>query len=426
MKQVKYFALFVAFAMLATSCVPTEENNEKVIKVAFWGSPEEINIVKEATKEWQLAHPDLRIRFEHTPFSGYTSKILTRVAGGAAPDIIASEVNMFVNFAAKGVLEDLTPYIEKDAEFSMDDFFPEVVERFTVDGQVQAIPRDTAPFACVFYNKDLFDKFGVDYPTDDWTWDDMLEKAQALTVRDAANRVTQYGFYGWAWQNFVYGAGGGFVDNVDKPTRSVLNEEAAKVGLQFYTDLIVKHKVMPTPVALSNLGMGVDTMFSSGKLAMFLSGIWETPALRTRSFRWDVAMFPKGPTGERRFGTGGTGYALLKSSKNKEAAWEVIKALTGPQGQAELARRGLAQPARRSVAESKAFAGGKEPPTNKGMLNKAVRFTVYEPFHLKWREIEAKIVSPELDLLFNGKESVDDAVKKIVPRIDALLASTES
>lgn len=395
------------------------------VHVAFWGSPDEIEIITESLKEWQAAHPQIKIVFEHTPYTGYDSKILTRIAGGAAPDIIATEVDYFVTFASKNVLEDLAPYAAEDTVFSKDAFFPSILGRFTVDGKLLAIPRDVAPFACVFYNKKLFDEAGIPYPSDDWTWDDMLRDARALTKKDANGRVTQYGFYGWAWQNFVYGNGGALVDNVEKPTKSMLDDPKSVEGLQFYSDLMNLYNVMPSRVALSNLGMGIDLMFSSGRLAMFLSGIWETPGLRNYNFDWDVAMFPKNPKGTRAFGSGGSGYAILKTSKHKKEAWEVIKALTGPKGQEQLAKRGLAQPSRVDVASGPSWAQDPAPPANKKMLNEAVKYLTFSPFHPRWREIEEKYLNPELDLVFNGKQSAADAAQKVAPKMTEILQSQE-
>ncbi|MBI4398411.1 MAG: sugar ABC transporter substrate-binding protein [Candidatus Omnitrophica bacterium] len=422
---VRLFSVLISIFLLCTSGCGKKEAipKETMVKVAFWGSPDEIEIITQSIAPWQAQHPEIKVRFEHTPFGGYVSKILTRIAGGAAPDVICTEVNYFVSFAAKNVLENLNPFIEKDAAFDKNAFFPEVMDRFTVDGRLLAIPRDTAPFACVFYNKDLFDQAAVPYPTDDWTWEELLEKAKQLTLRDSSGRVTQYGFYGWAWKNFVYGNGGALVDHVKKPTKTLLDEPKAMEGLGFYVDLINKYKVMPTPVALTNMGMGIDIMFSTGKLAMFLSGIWETPALRQRKFNWDVAMFPKNSQGIRHFGTGGSGYCILKSSKHKEASWEVVKALTGAKGQAELAQRGLAQPALISVAEGPDWAANTAPPANKKMLNEAVRYVIYDPFSPIWQEIEGKYLIEELDLLFNGRITVEEAMKKIVPKINEALAS---
>lgn len=426
--KLKFLAGVLLLTLIATSlngCGKSAGPGEKVteVKVAFWGSPEEIDIITHSIEPWQKEHPEIKVIFEHTPYSGYDSKMLTRVAGGSAPDVMATEVNYFVTFATKNVLEDLTPYIQADTSFPIKDFFPEILDRFTVEQKIYAIPRDVAPFACVFYNKDLFDEAKVPYPTDDWTWNDLLEKAQALTKKDETGRIVQYGFYGWAWQNFLYGNGRNIVDNTKKPTRTLIDDPLAIEGLQFYSDLINKYKVMPTPVALSNLGMGMDVMFSSGRLAMFLSGIWETPGLRNYKFNWDVAMFPKNSKGFRRIGTGGSGYAILKSSKHKKEAWEVVKALTGPAGQIELAHRGLAQPALRSVAESEHWATHPAPPQNKKMLNEAVKYIVFDPFHPKWPEIQAKVITPEFDLLFNGKETAEEAAKKIAPKVNELLAS---
>ncbi len=430
MKNQIFFSVVLLLTLVGSflnGCGNSVTNNSGVVevKVAFWGSPDEIDIVTHSIEPWQKQHPEIKVILEHTPYSGYDSKMLTRVAGGSAPDVMATEVNYFVTFATKHVVEDLTPYIQSDSDFHPTDFFPEIVNRFTVNGKIYAIPRDVAPFACVFYNKNLFDEAKVPYPTDNWTWSELLEKAKALTKKDEAGRIVQYGFYGWAWQNFVYGNGGALVDQVQNPTVTKLDDPLSIEGLQFYTDLINKYQVMPTPVALANLGMGVDIMFSSGRLAMFLSGIWETPALRNYKFNWDVAMFPKNPKGVRQFGTGGSGYTILKSSKHKKEAWEVVKALTSPPGQIELAHRGLAQPALKTVAESEHWATDPGLPANKAMLNKAVQYIVFDPFHPKWPEIQSKIVQPELDNLFNGKETAEQAMKKIAPPINQLLKQKE-
>lgn len=419
------FAFLAGFFLLTVSGCGSQKPKDGVteVKVAFWGGPEEINIITQSIQEWQAQHPEIKIVFEHTPYTGYDSKILTRIAGGAAPDIIATEVDYFVTFASKGVLEDLTPYAEKDREFTTEDFFPAILDRFTVEGKLYAVPRDVAPFACVFINKDLFDKEGIPYPTDDWTWNDLLRIAKQMTKRDASGRIIQYGFYGWAWQNFIYGNGGALVDDVKNPTKTLIDDPKSIEGLQFYADLINVYKVMPAPMALANLGMGVDLMFASGRLAMFLSGIWETPSLRRYDFNWDIVMFPKNNEGIRAFGSGGSAYAILKSSKHKKEAWEVIKALTGPAGQAQLAQRGLAQPSRMSVALGDAWAKNEAPPRHKDMLNEAVKYIVFSPFHSNWREIEERLLIPKLDLVFNGKRSAAEVLQEVAPRINKALRS---
>ncbi|MCM8766336.1 MAG: sugar ABC transporter substrate-binding protein [Candidatus Omnitrophica bacterium] len=420
-KKFLFFLIFFGF-FLSGCGKKLSKDNLPVIKVAFWGTPEEVEIIQSIIEPWQKEHPEIKVELEHTPFAGYVNKILTRVAGGAPPDVICVEANLFVSLWSKGIFLNLNPFLEKEEDFSVTDFFPEVVGRFTVEGKIYGIPRDTAPFACIYYNKKLFDAKGVSYPTDEWTWQDLLEKAKALTEYDKEGRPICYGFYGWAWQNFVYSNGGALVDNVEKPRRCLLDTPESIEGLEFYVDLIHKYRVSPTPNALINLGMGVQMMFMTGRLAMFSSGIWETPILRkAKDFDWDVVMFPKGPKGIRAFGTGGSAYGILKTTKYPEEAWKVVKALTDERAQTILADSGLAQPANRKIAVGEHFADDNRLPLNKKMLNEAVKYIIYEPFHENWREINELYIVPELDMVFNGQKTVKEAMAKIVPEINRLL-----
>ena len=173
---------------------------------------------------------------------------------------------------------------------------------------------------------------------------------------------------------------------------------------------------------MTNLAMGVQGMFMTGRLAMFVSGIWETPGLRKiQDFEWDVAMFPKGPTGKRGFGTGGSGYCILKDSKHPAEAFEVIKALSGRDAQMKLAETGLAQPAIMSIAMSNLWANDGRVPYNKKMLDGAMRYVVYDPFTPVWREAKEMYIIPELDLLFGGKKTALQAVAAFINKVNDLI-----
>jgi ABC-type glycerol-3-phosphate transport system substrate-binding protein len=423
-KKAIFFVGIIAayfFLMLyGSGCGPSVE--KPVIKIAIWGGTDEINMITNFIDRWQREHPEVIAKIEHTPAGSYTNKLLIRIAGGTAPDVMFVEANIFVNFWAMDAFMDLRPFIEKDPDFNLDDFFPEVVNRFSRDGKVYCIPRDTAPFACVYYNKRLFDEAEVPYPTDDWDWYDLLDKAKKLTKRTEDGRIMQYGFYGWTWQNFVYSNGGSIVDDVENPKEFMLDRKEAIEGLKFYADLINKYKVSPSPIEFGNLGMGAQQLFMSEKLAMYQSGFWESTVFRNiEDFDWDIVMFPKGPTGIRRFGTGGSGYCILKSTKYPEMSWEIVKLLASEKAQIALAEMGLTQPAIKSIAMGPHFAENPNPPRNKKMLNEAVRYVVFEPFTPKWREINELHLIPQLDLIFNGAETVEAAMAKVAPEANRLL-----
>lgn len=419
----KITILFLISIFLA--CIKVKEKGTK-IRVMYWGSPEEIKIITDTVSEWQKKHPEINVALEHSKGGpDYISKLLTQVAGNYPPDIAFVEVNVFVPLFEKGIFLDLTPFIQNDKEFNIKDFFEPVVKRFTRGGKIYAIPRDTAPFACVFYNKNLFDREGIPYPKDDWTFDDLLKIAKRLTKRDEKGNIIQYGFYSWCWMNFVYGFGGSIVDNVENPTKCLLGSLESLKGLQFYADLCNKYKVSPAPLVLRTMDQGPIDLFMSGKLAMFSSGIWETPRLRTiTDFDWDVVMFPKGPK-RRGFGTGGSGYAILKGTKHPKEAFEVLKCLAGDWGQQMLGMTGLAQPANKRIAESKYFALNNDKPLNKKMLNKAVQWTIYEPFHSKWQEAQDKYLNEGLDYLFSNQITTKEFAEKYATKINELMFGKE-
>lgn len=419
--MVKKILIFVLLMIPFTGCIVKKDKGVP-IKVAYWGSPEEIQIITETMRKWEKKNPGLHVKLQHSKGGrDYISKILTQMASGDAPDIIFAEVNVFVPMYEKDVFLDLSSFINEDKNFNINDFFQPVVQRFTRNNKIYCIPRDTAPFACVYYNKKLFDEAGIQYPSDNWDFNDLIRISKKLTKRNADGRILQYGFYSWAYMNFIYSYGGRLVDNIENPTKFIMNEKQALKGLQFYIDLCNKYKVSPTPIAIMNLDQGPLDMFMAGKLAMFNSGIWETPRMRTiKDFDWDIVMFPKGPV-KQAFGTGGSGYCIAKTTKYPKEAWKVLKALAGDWGQEMLAKKGLAQPSNKKIANGKYWALSKEKPLNKKMLNKAVNYAVYEPFHPKWQEAQDKYLREALDKVFNNQITIEEFAKIVVPNVNKLM-----
>jgi ABC-type glycerol-3-phosphate transport system substrate-binding protein len=409
------------------------------VRVAFWGAIEEKEIITTTIQAWEKEHPNVKVVLQHIPAGSYGDKILTEIAGGNPPDIIFSDVDIFVTFYDKNALLDLTPFLNADKGFSLSDYYPQIVDRFTVNGKIYCIPRDIAPFGVIYYNKTIFDKLNVKYPSDDWTMKEFVETAKKLTVDDMGKtpndqgfnpkKIKRYGFWGWSIHNFIYSFGGKFVDDVKNPKKCIINDKPAVDGMQFFIDLYAKYYITPISGALTNMGMSINQLFSMEKLAMFQSGIWETPNLRrligTR-FDWDVVMAPKGPNGKRGFGTGGSGYAIMKVTKHPQEAWEVLKCLAGEKGQEMLADNGLAQPANIKIAEGPFWAGSQKQPLNKKMLNKAVQYIVFNPFHPKWREIWDKYVYPNVDLILNNRATVKEGLDKAAEKANAVFQGKEN
>lgn len=399
--------VLVALVALSFSC--GEKKEVVTIKVSFWGDNKQIGIIKSIIEPWDKKRKDIEVVLEHIPSTRYMQKIQTEFAAGVGPDVVFAEVNNYIELYSRDMLIPLNSFVSNDPSINLSDYYPELIRRFTRDGNLYVIGRDIAPFACIYYNKDLFDQAGIPYPKDNWNTDDLLRIAKQLTKKEG-QIITQFGFYGWAWWNWLYTFGGGFVDDYSNPTKLLLSSHKSRQALKFYHDLMYKHQVSPTPAA-DQTG---SQLFMTGRLAMYSSGIWESPEFRTiQSFNWDVAMFPKGPDGTRSFASGGSGYGISKSCKHPEAAWEVLKALADINGQKKMAKMGLTQPAIRSLVKSEHFNENGEDPLNKRMLDEAVKYINFDPFHPDWYKFNNTHIGMHLDLYFRNKATLDEALKNI-------------
>src|SRR6185369_17768457 len=164
------------------------------------------------------------------------------------------------------ILEPLDDYAKAD-NYSLTDYYPSILRRFTIDGHLYVMPRDVSPICMVFYNKKAFDEAKLSYPTDDWDWDEFLADAKALTKKDAKGRTTRWGYTeDWPMiEPWVYSNGGRWVDNIEKPTKYTFNTPAFMDAVQYRADLVLKHKVLPGPSNLTALGgLGTSDLFANG------------------------------------------------------------------------------------------------------------------------------------------------------------------
>src|ERR1051325_4721750 len=138
------------------------------------------------------------------------------------------------------------------------------------DGKLYGLPSDFSTIV-MFYNQDLFDKYGVEYPREDWTWSDYLDKARQLTrdtdgdghtdIWGTMNTNAYNRWPAWVWMN------GGELFTPDNKI-CTLDDPKCIEGLRFYLDLSCKHHVAPTPAQTMGLAQDMDKQFASQMVAM--------------------------------------------------------------------------------------------------------------------------------------------------------------
>ena len=429
------FRLLLVLLLFAPA-VAHADSPKVVLRFRYWGDFKEIAIIQKTIDAFEQAHPGVTVYGERTPASGdeYVQKLMVEQAADLTPDVIFCGDN-YAAFAGQGMLMDLRPYVKRDPSVKLSDYYPQLIRAFSSGNKLYALPRDIAPIGLVYYNKKLFDQAKLPYPDGAWRWDyqphpergsaDFLTVAQKLTRRAASGGDTVYGYSAgdnsWTMDNFIYSSGAAVVDNVFHPTKLLYSDPRVVNAIQLTQDLMDKYDVSPSAIELASSGVGSHELFAQGRIAMYVSGIWEVPRFRTEisGFDWDIAPFPAGPTGQRGVQTGWSGYGIAASSKHKQEAWELVKYLAGPVGLSNLARSGLAQPALAKLANSPLWLDN-ERPKNRKLTIEEVPYIHFQVLSPKWIELSA-IITPKLQLVWNGTLTANEAVKQLMPPAQAKL-----
>jgi multiple sugar transport system permease protein len=434
-------AVRVLFALLLfVPSIAQSAPKNVVIRFRYWGDFKEIAIIHQTVKAFEHDHPGVIVHDEHVTSSGdeYIQKLLVEQAAGLTPDVIFCG-GSYTQMAEHGMLADLTPFLKNDKTVHLADYYPEDLKAFQLEGKLYALPRDIAPMGLVYYNKSIFDRAHIPYPDGSWSWDyvphpergnkDFLTVAKALTMPAKDGQPATFGYGAgdptWTMDNFIYSSGGALVDNVFKPTKLLYEDPKVVKAIQLTQDLEYKYNVSPSPVDLQSSGLGTvgaHDLFAQGRLGMYVCGIWEVPRFREeiKTFDWDIAAFPMGPTGLRGVQTGWSGYGMAATSKHKQEAWELLTYLSGPNGLSRLAKSGLAQPAIAKLANSSLWLDGLRP-KNRKLTIEEVPYIHYDVLYPEWDQINTKFINPKLQLVWNNTLTAQQAVDQFVPPAQQLL-----
>ncbi|MDR0600032.1 MAG: sugar ABC transporter substrate-binding protein [Treponema sp.] len=301
------------------------------IKVAVWDTT--LNpYYAELVKGFEASQPDIKVEVIDTPQADYTQKLSVMLNGGSDVDAFwIKDGDTTKGLSNRGQLADLSAYIKRDGvDISA---YKGLAERFIIDNKTVALPASTSYYV-LFYNKDIFDKAGIPYPSNDMTWTRWEQLAGQLTSGSGAGKIYGAHFHTWpaCVQNWAVQDGKHTIVDTDysfmKPYYEMaLRMQNAGVVMDFGS-------LKAGNIAYANA-------FMKGNVAMIPMGFWLAATINDRikkgeaSIRWGVAALPH-PEGVPAGWTVGsvTPIAINQASKNKDAAWEFLKFVTGGQGAA--------------------------------------------------------------------------------------------
>ncbi|MGL6235352.1 MAG: ABC transporter substrate-binding protein [Segniliparus sp.] len=340
------FAFAAAFALLISTVVwlGREPSDGRVtVTVRLWDK-QVAAAYRTSLDEFERRHPQIHVELRLVAYTNYAIKLRTDIAGDGADDLFWVDGTYFANYAEAGKLRSVDDALGAEAKAA---WAPAVVEQFSRNGTLWAVPQLWDPGIVLYYNKALLAKAGVgadELAAASWDPDPAKDTFLPLLRELAASGAWGLGAFEdlqGTIMPFVGSAGGQLQDG----DRFAFENPKAQGALQYIVDLVNRWHVAPSAGDTNlNPGFTLD-QFLHGNLALFESGPYTLATIRQNAaFDWGIAVAPAGPAG-RVTVTNGISVALNARSPHPEAARETLAWLGSAAGNAPLGESGAAVPA---------------------------------------------------------------------------------
>ena len=305
-------------------------------------------IIGASIDQWAAEYcPGAEVDLQVQPWGQYWDLLQTNAAGGDLPDVFNMSQPFFYFYGSNDELLNLQPYWD---EYGVDTSIwgSGMVDpyRWGEAGDLYAAPVNWDTIA-IFYNKDMFDAAGLEYPSAGWTWDDFAAAAEALTKpEEDIYGAEVYLEFQAGYPNWIAATGTTPVVEAGR-ARCTLADEGSIEALTFLQNLYQQGYMPSVSVMGSTSPDDAFNLFASGRIAMVAGGSWKLPvAFEEVPFNWDVVQLPAHPeTGLSRSILHAVGYVASSRTENPDLAANLILFLASDEGQRYFAEAGGVAPA---------------------------------------------------------------------------------
>ena len=399
----------------ANSTEPGSTDEEVTLKWAVW----DINLTtyyQPLIDAYVADHPNVKIEMVDLGSSDYQNALITQLTGNADLDVVCvKDIPGYANLVKGGYLSDMS------GEGIDASLYGGTIEQISVDGKFYALPFRSDHWV-IYYNKDLFDAAGVDYPTNDMTIAEYDELARKVTSGTGAGKVYGSHFHTWRSAPSLFAVLDGQHTVVDgsydfmKSTYEWVLAEQNDGICQDYGTL----------KATSTHYSGV---FFNEQCAMMNMGSWFIPTQiekvksgESLADNWGIVKYPH-PEGVPAGTTLGTitSVAVNAASEKQAAALDFVKFVGGEQGAEIIAKTGTF-PAIKSDAVLDELAKMDGFPTDEASKEALSTTQVYleMPMHDKAADIEG-VLNEAHDGIMTGAMTIDEGIQKMNDEVSALL-----
>ena len=405
-------------AQTSSTSTKSSANNTSsgvTLNVSIWDNNQEPGL-KEIMADF-TAKTGIKTSISVVNWNEYWTMLEAGAQGGSLPDVFWMHSNESQRYMSNDMLLDLTDKIKASDVIKPENYPDDIWSLYTYDSKYYAVPKDIDTIA-LWYNKKMFDEAKMEYPTADWTWEDMFEAAKKLTKADGSqhgivirNDNNQAGYY-----NMIYG-NNGYIISDDKKKSGW--DDPKTIEAMKLLEGAIKDGSMPSLQTMSE--NGEDVLLSSGKVAMAMQGSWMIAAFRDNEYtaaNCDVVELPKNKaTGRRVSIYNGLGWAASANGAHTEEAWKLIEYLGSKEAQEKQAKLGVTMSAYKGTSE--AWTG-----SAKFNLQAYINMTqdmVIRPFSkntITWENAD----NAALQAVYNGEKSMEDVCKEMAAKMNEVLA----
>jgi ABC-type glycerol-3-phosphate transport system substrate-binding protein len=298
----------------------------RTVTISFWdGSWNEESFAK-ISRLFTEKYPDIKVAGDFNVDQGMFEKYMLGMQNGTASDVVSVQLDWVNTFGSAGLLEPLDKYIAAD-KVDTSIFVPGAVAASTINGSVYGLSFRNETYA-LFYNTDLLRAAGFNEAPR--TWDDVLKIAEACNK----GGVNGFGLCGNNFGNVSFQyitmlrSSGGAILSPDN-TKSALDSQVAIQTAELYNNLA---RFAPASV-MENDNVANRNLFASGRVAMFMSGIYDVPEIEKANpnLKFGSVMVPVQNNATRKTILGGWSLVIPNKGKNKDAAWKFVQFLTSPE-----------------------------------------------------------------------------------------------
>ncbi|MEF2071093.1 sugar ABC transporter substrate-binding protein [Consotaella sp. CSK11QG-6] len=371
---------------------------------------------------YEAEHPNVTVDHVDLGSTDYNMMLSTQLTGGASDlDVITvKDTPGYATLVNAGQLLDLSSFIQGQnidtAQYSG------IVEQLQIDGKPYALPF-RSDFWIVYYNKDLFDNAGVDYPTNDMTFDQFADLARKLTTGFGPNKIYGTLFHIWRSPVQLYGILDGQHTMVDGDYGFLKPWYEKILALQ-------EEGVVPSYAQLKTSSTHYSAPFYNSTVAMLPMGSWfigtqiaKVKSGESKATNWGIVKYPH-PEGI----PAGTTLATLATlgvnaaSQHQEAALDFLKFVTGPEGAKVIAQTGTLPAIRdEAVLDTITSLDGFPQDKNSREALQTEQTYLEMPIHPKSADIEV-VLNRAHDSIMTDNETVDEGIEEMNKGVAEILS----